>query len=208
MEQVALNNVQLDYLAREDEALKPYFHGTVACDRLPKKPSRNPCGYIVNTDTHDKPGRVSLVGCMDRRQREQGDGQLRPSPGNLRDNKASTRVDCETLEVRGDEHQVSASRERYELWSLRFGVLERQRACPTRVQGPTSSQPIPSLPWTRPHRLNPEELKRQLEMLLNDQRQSSVGRRIPGIMTTNTITTTYKDGGPPIVRRASSSIRN
>lgn len=38
MEQVALNNVQLDYLAREDEALKPYFHGTVACDRLPKKP--------------------------------------------------------------------------------------------------------------------------------------------------------------------------
>lgn len=50
MEQVALNNVKLDYLARKDEALKPYFHGTVACDRLPKKPSRNPCGYIVNTD--------------------------------------------------------------------------------------------------------------------------------------------------------------
>lgn len=57
MELVALNNVQLDYLAREDQILKPYFHGTVACDRLPKKPSRVPCGYIVNTDPHDQPGR-------------------------------------------------------------------------------------------------------------------------------------------------------
>ena len=57
MELVALNNVQLDYLAREDQILKPYFHGTVAYDRLPKKPSRVPCGYIVNTDPHDQPGR-------------------------------------------------------------------------------------------------------------------------------------------------------
>ena len=46
MEQVALNNVQLDYLARDDPQLKPYFYGTVACDRLPKTPQ----GYIVNTD--------------------------------------------------------------------------------------------------------------------------------------------------------------
>jgi len=34
MEQVALNNVQLDYLARDDPQLKLYFYGTVACDRL------------------------------------------------------------------------------------------------------------------------------------------------------------------------------
>ena len=38
MEHVALNNVQLDYLARDDPQLKPMFYGTVACDRLPKSP--------------------------------------------------------------------------------------------------------------------------------------------------------------------------
>ena len=32
MEHVALNNVQLDYLARDDPQLKPVFYGTVACD--------------------------------------------------------------------------------------------------------------------------------------------------------------------------------
>ena len=57
MEQVALNNVQLDYLARDDPVLKPYFYGTVACDRLPKKPLKTrPQAYIVNTDPHDQPG--------------------------------------------------------------------------------------------------------------------------------------------------------
>ena len=40
MEQVALNNVQLDYLARDDPQLKPYFYGTVCCDRLPKTPPK------------------------------------------------------------------------------------------------------------------------------------------------------------------------
>ena len=60
MEKVALNNVQLDYLAREDEMLKPHFYGTVACDRLPKQPNRSSCGYIVNTDPHNKPGKQWL----------------------------------------------------------------------------------------------------------------------------------------------------
>ena len=56
MEHVALNNVQLEYLARDDPALKPYFYGTVACDRLPKTPRKNtPQGYIANTDPHDQP---------------------------------------------------------------------------------------------------------------------------------------------------------
>ena len=57
MEHVALNNVQLDYLARDDPQLKPMFYGTVACDRLPKRPVKTPPqGYIVNTDPHDQPG--------------------------------------------------------------------------------------------------------------------------------------------------------
>ena len=56
MERVALNNVQLDYLARDDPQLKPVFYGTVACDRLPKSPRKTkPQGYIVNTDPHDQP---------------------------------------------------------------------------------------------------------------------------------------------------------
>ena len=38
MEKVPLNNVQLDHLVTADVILKPYFHGTVACDRLPPRP--------------------------------------------------------------------------------------------------------------------------------------------------------------------------
>ena len=48
MEHVALNNVQLDYLARDDPQLKRSFYGTVACDRLPKSPVKTQRqGYIV-----------------------------------------------------------------------------------------------------------------------------------------------------------------
>ena len=62
MEHVALNNVQLDYLARDDPQLKPVFYGTVACDRLPKSPVKTTSqGYIVNTDPHDQPGQHWLA---------------------------------------------------------------------------------------------------------------------------------------------------
>ena len=62
MEHVALNNVQLDYLARDDPHLKRYFYGTVASDRLPKRPVKTqPQGYIVNTDPHDQPGQHWLA---------------------------------------------------------------------------------------------------------------------------------------------------
>ena len=62
MEHAALNNVQLDYLARDDPQLKPVFYGTVACDRLPKSPVKTqPQGYIVNTDPHDQPGQHWLA---------------------------------------------------------------------------------------------------------------------------------------------------
>ena len=62
MEKVPLNNVQLDHLAKADALLKPYFYGTVACDRLPSRPIKKvPRGYIVNTDPHDRPGRHWLA---------------------------------------------------------------------------------------------------------------------------------------------------
>ena len=56
------------------------------------------------------------------------------------------------------------------------------------------------------HRMSQEELRRQLEFLSNDQVQTASGRRIAGITTTNTITTTYKDGGRPRVARHSSRV--
>jgi len=62
MEHVALNNVQLDYLARDDTQLKLCFYGTVACDRLPKSPHKTtPQRYIVNTDPHDRRGQHWLA---------------------------------------------------------------------------------------------------------------------------------------------------
>lgn len=58
MEKVALNNIQLDTLAKHHPSLGQYFYGTVACDELPKRPDKNkPRGYIVNTDPRELPGR-------------------------------------------------------------------------------------------------------------------------------------------------------
>lgn len=59
-----------------------------------------------------------------------------------------------------------------------------------------------------PNRFNQEELRRQLDLLAEDQRQRAIGRRISGITHTNTITTVYKDTGKPTVQRTSSRISN
>ena len=55
-------------------------------------------------------------------------------------------------------------------------------------------------------RMNQDELRRQMDLLAEDARQRSVGRRIAGIAHTNTITTVYKDGGEPEVYRTSSRL--
>ena len=51
-----------------------------------------------------------------------------------------------------------------------------------------------------------DDMQRQPQVLLNDQRQTAAGRRITGITTTNTITTTHKDGGAPAVSRFSQRL--
>ena len=62
MEKVPLNNVQLDHLGTADAILIPYFYGTVACDRLPRRPiKKEPRGYIVNTDSRYREGRHWLA---------------------------------------------------------------------------------------------------------------------------------------------------
>ena len=58
MEKVALNNLQLDYLAGTHPRLSRVFYGTVPYDRLPRTlPPEGPIAFIVNTDPHDEPGR-------------------------------------------------------------------------------------------------------------------------------------------------------
>ena len=54
---------------------------------------------------------------------------------------------------------------------------------------PSSVRPGPSRGRTG---MNQAHLQRQLEQILQDQQQTAAGRRIAGITTTNTITTTYK----------------
>lgn len=60
----------------------------------------------------------------------------------------------------------------------------------------------------RPIRLDQPGMQRQLREILRNQRNTAAGRRIAGITTTNTITTTYKDGSRPSVTRNSTRVRN
>lgn len=54
---MALNNMQLDVLAEQDEYLEPFFYGTVPCDGLPLNPEKlEKTAYIVNTDPSGRPG--------------------------------------------------------------------------------------------------------------------------------------------------------
>ena len=73
--------------------------------------------------------------------------------------------------------------------------------------------PSPTLPWTPPSPsqqvslqapLNQADLQRRLRMLLQDQEQIAAGRRIANITTTNSIVTSYKEGGRPSVQSNSS----
>ena len=68
--------------------------------------------------------------------------------------------------------------------------------------------PGPSNRRARRRILNDQEMEQQLAQILQDQRQMAAGRRIAGITTTNTITTTYKNGRRPTVTRRSTSVRN
>ena len=53
-----------------------------------------------------------------------------------------------------------------------------------------------------------QELLRELQRLQQDNIEKSHGRQIAGVTHTNTITTTYKDGGAPTVSRSSSTVSN
>ena len=78
---------------------------------------------------------------------------------------------------------------------------------------PARPNPSPTLPWTpaSPSQqgspqapLNQADLQRRLRMLLQDQEAIAAGRRIANITTTNSIVTSYKEGGRPSVQSNSS----
>ena len=85
------------------------------------------------------------------------------------------------------------------------GRTPRRRRTPRR-----SPRPAPDAATAASPRgpMNQDDMQQQLQLLLNDQRKTAAGRRIAGITTTNTITTTYKDGGSPFVSRTSSRVSN
>ena len=57
MELVPTTDQQLRHLGRHHPQLGPYYAGVFPSDRLPSRPVRDrPQGYIVNLDTHDRPG--------------------------------------------------------------------------------------------------------------------------------------------------------
>jgi len=56
--------------------------------------------------------------------------------------------------------------------------------------------------------MNQAQMQQQLEQILQEKQQMAAGRCIAGITTTNTITTTYKNGRHPTVNRNSTSVRN
>ena len=97
------------------------------------------------------------------------------------------------------------------------GRTSTPRGRPGRGRGrPRRPQPSPTLPWSRPSSsqqvtprgspttLNQADLQRRLRMLLLDQQQIAAGRQIANITTTNSIVTSYKEGGRPTVQSNSS----
>ena len=72
----------------------------------------------------------------------------------------------------------------------------------TPVRRPT---PLPQYsPTGSAQPLNQDKLRRQIDLLTQDQQQRYQNRSIQAVTHTNTITTVYKDGRPPSVHRTSS----
>ena len=85
-------------------------------------------------------------------------------------------------------------------------------------------QRSPTLPWTPPSRsqqatprgswssgsqprtLGQADLQRRLRMMLQDQEQLAQGREIANVTMTNSIVTSYKQGGRPSVQSTSSRL--
>ena len=124
MEKVALNNLQLDHLARTNPSLRCVFYGTVPCDRLPKTlPQEGPTAYIVNTDPHDKTG-VHWI-ALGRQGQVRDPGQLRPAVGRVWNRRAAPRMVVPSFQVPYSQRQESTVPFQSELRRLRPDVPDR-----------------------------------------------------------------------------------
>ena len=86
-------------------------------------------------------------------------------------------------------------------------ITPASQRSPPSWAGTPGRRPTPS-PQYSPTRsaqpLNQDELRRQIDLLTQDQQQRYQNRSIQAVTHTNTITTVYKDGRPPSVHRTSS----
>ena len=77
---------------------------------------------------------------------------------------------------------------------------------------PTSNPATPRGSWTSgssgraPRTLRQADLQRRLRMMLQDQEQLAQGRDIANVTMTNSIVTSYKQGGAPSVQTSSSRV--
>ncbi len=51
-----MNTSQIQCCIECDPVLRPNIVGAFAADRLPKTPTKYPCGFIANTDIYSNPG--------------------------------------------------------------------------------------------------------------------------------------------------------
>ena len=90
------------------------------------------------------------------------------------------------------------------------GGRRGRRRTPTSPLTPASNPATPRGSWTSgsppPRTLRQADLQRRLRMMLQDQEQLAQGREIANVTTTNSIVTSYKQGGAPSVQTSSSRV--
>ena len=88
-------------------------------------------------------------------------------------------------------------------------IRGRRRNTPTSPLTPASNPASFRGSWsdsTPPRTLRQADLQRRLRMLLQDQEQLAQGREIANVTMTNSIVTSYKQGGAPSVQTSSSRV--
>ena len=88
-------------------------------------------------------------------------------------------------------------------------IRGRRRNTPTSPLTPASNPATPRGSWSGsppPRTLRQADLQRRLRMLLQDQEQLAQGREIANVTMTNSIVTSYKQGGAPSVQTSSSRV--
>ena len=89
-------------------------------------------------------------------------------------------------------------------------IRGRRRNTPTSPLTPASNPASLRGSWTSrsppPRSLRQADLQRRLRMLLQDQEQLAQGREIANVTMTNSIVTSYKQGGRPSVQTSSSRV--